>query len=167
MISGIYAIVCKDTTIAEVYVGSTNNLERRIWEHKSNCCNKNRNKYNLKVYQFIRDNGGFDNFKFIVLEHYKGEREDLHQLEQVWYNTFPKELLLNTQYPKRSIKEYCKEYYQENKEQIKEYREEYYEKNKEELNRKASVKIPCPKCLKSISKGNISTHLKTCPKNTI
>jgi len=181
MISGIYAIVCKDTTIPEVYVGSTCNLENRIRQHKSDCCNnKKRSHYNLKVYQFIRDNGGFHNFKFIVLEHYKGEEEDLRQLERVWYETFPKELLLNSQYPFRSHGEYDKERYEKNKEVIKEqkkeyskkYREknkdyvkDYYNKNKEEINRKASEKIPCPKCLKSIRKGNISTHLKVCPNN--
>ena len=194
MISGIYAIVCKDTTIPEVYVGSTSNLEHRISEHKSDCCNKNRSQYNYKVYKFIRDNGGFYNWKFIVLEHYKGEREDLTQLERVWYETFPKDLLLNMNYPNRSkkehyqknkeqikeykqeyweknkeqIKEHKKQYYQKNKEQIKEHNKQYHEKNKEEISKKRSEKIPCPKCLKSISKRNISAHLKkNCPKNTI
>jgi len=174
MISGIYAIVCKDTTIPEVYVGSTNNLENRIINHKCKC--NNIKEYNLKVYKFIRDNGGFDNWKFIVLEHYKGEKEDLRQLERVWYNTFPNELLLNTQYPNRSrkdryeqnkeqYKEQHKQYYQKHKEQIKDLVKEYKEQNKEEIKRKASEKIPCPKCLKSIRKGNISTHLKVCPNN--
>ena len=124
MISGIYAIVCKDITIPEVYVGSTCNLQNRIIQHKSNCNNKN-----YKVYKFIRDNGGFNNWKFIVLEHYTGETEDLHQLEQLWYNTFPKQLLLNSQYPIRSKKEWDKEHI----EQIKEYHKEYREKNKAEI----------------------------------
>ena len=158
MISGIYAIVCKDMKIEELYIGSTCNLENRIYKHKY-CCNNNNN---LKVYQFIRENGGFDNFKFIVLEHYKGETEDLHQLERLWYETFPKELLLNINYPNRSKKEYR----EKNKEQTKQYYKEYFENNKEELNKKKREKTPCPKCLKSISKRNILRHLKVC-KNTI
>ena len=131
MVSGIYAIVCKDIKIEEVYVGSTNNLERRIYEHKSACNNNN----NFKVYQFIRDNGGFDNFKFIVLEHYKGEEEDLRQLERLWYETFPKELLLNTIYPKitkQEYKEYQQEYYKENKEKLNEYQKDYQKEYREE-----------------------------------
>ncbi len=216
MISGIYAIVCKDIKIEEVYVGSTNNLEHRIEVHKFRCNDKCNNNYNLKVYKFIRDNGGFDNFKFIVLEHYRGEEEDLRQLEQNFIDTFPKELILNSKRAfgkdyerykeqkkkykednKEKVKENSKEYYKNNKEEINKkaknyyqnnkedikqkvsewgkdnkdkvlgYKTKYREKNKEELNKKRTEKIHCPKCLKSISKGNISIHLKVCPKNTI
>jgi hypothetical protein len=50
------------------YVGSTNNLHSRKIHHKYRCHNINGDKYNFKVYQTIRDNGGLDNFCYRVLE---------------------------------------------------------------------------------------------------
>ena len=54
----MYKIICNDTTIKDIYVGSTCNFTRRKCGHKSDCNNANTSRYNLKVYQFIRTNGG-------------------------------------------------------------------------------------------------------------
>ena len=51
-----------------VYVGSTTNVVKRLQQHKSNCNNPQSRKYNFKIYQTIRANGGFDNFIFNVME---------------------------------------------------------------------------------------------------
>jgi len=164
MVSGVYCIVCKDTSVQEVYVGSTEDLNKRIEKHKSDCNNKNNKEhYNLKVYQFIREHRGFDNWKFIWLELFKTDDTIfLKQLEQIWMDSFPKELLLNScraygldiERRKEYNKEYNKNYNQENK--------DYFKKKSDERN----INIPCPKCFKSISKRNIARHLKICPKNT-
>ena len=50
-----------------VYVGHTTNFTKRKCCHKS-CCN-NENKQS-KLYQLIRDNGGWDNFRMIEVEKY-------------------------------------------------------------------------------------------------
>ena len=51
------------------YVGSTSNYAKRIHNHKFNCTNPTSEKYNFKVYQYIRENGGFDDWTFSILEH--------------------------------------------------------------------------------------------------
>ena len=51
-----------------VYVGHTTNWDKRKTAHNSNCINKREPKYNLKLYQMIRDNGGWDMFKMVEVE---------------------------------------------------------------------------------------------------
>lgn len=50
------------------YVGSTTNMTRRLCEHKSRCYDKNCRQYLVKLYQTIRDTGGFQNWKMVILE---------------------------------------------------------------------------------------------------
>ena len=64
----IYKLCCRDPTVKEVYVGSSKNLRVRKSQHKTNCYNENYHGYNYKVYQFIRANGGFQNFDIVQLE---------------------------------------------------------------------------------------------------
>lgn len=60
----IYAIICKDTNVFSRYVGSTENLPRRIRGHRSQC------KFtpDRVVYSTINSNGGFDNWDVVVLD---------------------------------------------------------------------------------------------------
>ena len=55
----IYKLVCNDVEIKERYVGSTTNMKVRKNQHKSVCNNPNSEKYNIYLYQFIRENGNF------------------------------------------------------------------------------------------------------------
>jgi hypothetical protein len=48
----------------QFYIGSTLNLSRRKSHHKKNVKNKVGKLYWCKIYQYIRDNGGWDNFTF-------------------------------------------------------------------------------------------------------
>ena len=58
----IYKIVCKDEKISDLYVGHTTNFIKRKYLHK-NACNNLNNK--LKIYNIIRENGGWDNWEMI------------------------------------------------------------------------------------------------------
>lgn len=99
----IYKICCKDKTITDCYVGRTSNFEERKKRHKSNCNSIiNHYKHNYKVYQFIREHNGFENWTFEVLETCD-ELTKSKELERKWY-----ELLnptLNTFYPNRTERE--------------------------------------------------------------
>jgi hypothetical protein len=53
----------------ECYVGSTTNYAHRIITHKSVCNNPKVKEFKLKVYKYIRNNSGFDNWNFSILEH--------------------------------------------------------------------------------------------------
>lgn len=136
-----YKIVCKDENIKDCYVGKTINLKERKRCHKKKCNNENYNDYNLKVYQFIRENGGFDNYIFVELEKDYYCEKDSGFRERFWIDELKSSL--NSKIPTRTHKEYFKEYYKENKEDIKKKHMEYYEKtkinyekNKDEINRR-------------------------------
>ena len=78
----IYKLCCKDPSIEEIYVGSTTNFKQRKTSHKKSCNNENNKGYNLKVYKFIRDNGGFENWSMIQIEPYSCEtKRELETLE--------------------------------------------------------------------------------------
>ena len=62
----IYKICCKDLSVKDVYVGSTTNFVQRCQrrrDHKAVCNNEKGRDYNYYVYQFIRENGGWDNWE--------------------------------------------------------------------------------------------------------
>jgi len=63
----IYKICCKDENIKDVYVGHTTNFYERKQAHELSCNNEN-NK--LKIYEFIRQNGGWNNWQMIELAKY-------------------------------------------------------------------------------------------------
>ncbi len=58
-----YKISCIDKSIRECYIGKTTNFANRMANHK--CLSKHQN---LKVYNFIREHGGWDNW-VITIEH--------------------------------------------------------------------------------------------------
>jgi hypothetical protein len=126
----VYKLCCVDTDIEEIYIGSTKNFNRRKTEHKSMCNNEKIPQYNMYVYQFIRDNGGFSNWSMIQLESVNYEtKRDLEAHERRWIELLkPK---LNKQLPCRTVKEYQKQYRQENAEKIKQYYQNNIDKMKQ------------------------------------
>jgi hypothetical protein len=49
------------------YVGSTANLASRKRNHKNCCNNPNMKAYDTLLYATMRENGGFENFKMVIL----------------------------------------------------------------------------------------------------
>ena len=64
----VYKLVCKDVNATEVYVGSSVSLRNRRANHKSCSTRENNKAYNLPVYQYIRENGGWQNWELLVIE---------------------------------------------------------------------------------------------------
>jgi len=154
----IYKLCCNDTNIKEEYIGSTVNFNERKRCHKNNCNNPNNPRYNYEVYQFIRDNGGFENFSMVLVEKYPcNDKLELTKRERHWIELIQSKL--NYYIPTRTRKEYLdkekdkikqqrKEYRNEHKQEIKEYnkkyrlgnaleikeqRKQYYQEHKEEI----------------------------------
>ena len=109
----IYKICCKDENIKDVYVGSSCSHTKRKSAHKRACTKKDNKEYNYPVYRYIRDNGGWENWDFVLLEEYPCENKNqLVIRERYWFELLGTKL--NSQYPERTKKEY----YEENKEKI-------------------------------------------------
>ena len=139
----IYKLCCRDPTITDIYIGSTTNRNRRKQQHKNNCNNENIKGYNCYVYQFIRDNGGWNNWDFVMIETYNAsDKSDLHKRERHWIEELKS--TLNKQLPTRTkneyaeaykekFKDYRKQYNEANKDKIKEQTSQYYEQNKDKI----------------------------------
>ena len=177
--SMIYKLCCKDSNITDIYIGSTTNFYRRKSQHKNSCNNENSNEYNSYKYQFIRDNGGFENFDMILIENINVDnKRDLEKIERKYidelkpslntyksYTTIEEKGKVKKKYDKvyrEEHKEKCKEYdrkkYEKNKDKILEYKKQYYEKKKTEINEIRNEKINCEFCNCLSSKQNMKRH---------
>jgi hypothetical protein len=73
----IYKITCKDTAVTDVYVGHTTNFVQRKHAHKQSCI-----KNTCKVYEVIRANGGWNNWKMEIInffdcrDHYEARKKE-------------------------------------------------------------------------------------------
>ena len=126
----IYKIVCKDTNVKASYIGSTVNFKSRMCQHKNNS-NNLKQKYN--VYQYIRANGGWNNWEMIKIKDVKPclDRYNLRKVE----GEYQKKLkpILNKRIECRTQAEYK----EDNKEKILNYHKEYNLINRELLNTKS------------------------------
>ena len=97
--------------------------------HKFNCNNINSNDYNVYIYEFIRNNGGWEKWEMQSIEHlqcnnkYEATIKEREYIDQFNAN-------LNYQIPTRTAQERNKFYYQNNKIKISEYMKQYHNKNK-------------------------------------
>ncbi len=124
----IYKLVCNDLNIKDCYVGHTTDLIRRKRQHKFCCINENSEKYNLYIYKFIRDNGGWNNWSLIEIEKFPCiDSNEARKRERYWIEQLNSNL--NIFIPSRNQKEY----YLENKETLTKKKKEYYNKNKDKL----------------------------------
>ena len=128
--SSIYKLCCKDTTITDIYIGSTTNFRRRKCAHKNSCNKEGNTHYNTKVYKGIRNNGGWDNWDMIQIKEVScNNKKELNAIEREFIEklkpTLNYQLLLNR------TTEDLKKYIEEHKEQSNNYQKNFREKNKE------------------------------------
>jgi hypothetical protein len=117
----IYKIICKDKNISNTYVGLTINFEKRKRIHELDCNNFKK----AKLYDFIRENGGWNNWEMIILEKCCCQnRKDAGIREKYWYEKLNANL--NKNYPSRN----GDEWYQDNKERLIELQRIWREKKK-------------------------------------
>jgi hypothetical protein len=67
----IYKIYCNNPENKDLYVGHTTNFVQRKHNHKQCCMNSKNHSYNLKLYQVIRSNGGWDNWNMEIVNFFK------------------------------------------------------------------------------------------------
>jgi len=182
----IYKLVHFDDLNDEnIYVGHTTNMTKRKCQHKKACCNPNLKNHNLKVYQFIRENGGWDKWDMILVEKYSCKcSAEARARERYWIKEL--KATLNSNEPGRTRKEwfeenrekiaeyqneyrqcnkekskiYHKKYYQENHEKKIQNSKEYYQDNHQKIIEKRAEKITCD-CGSVVRILNITRHRKT------
>jgi len=181
----IYKIVCNNPEITDCYVGSCQSFRTRKSKHKHTCNNENNKNYNLNVYQFIRNNGGWSNWSMLAIEQIEYTiKHELLMRER--YHLERLRATLNKQIPSRTKQEYCeynktqineqqkqyreankeqineqkKQWYEANKTQISEQQKQYYEANKTQISERNKQLITCA-CGKSSTKINIPRHNKS------
>jgi hypothetical protein len=166
----MYKIVSNDLNIRECYVGSTTEFTKRKYNHKSSCTNVNGKKYNLKVYQFIRDNGDWHNWSMVLIEMFlcTNHLESL-QRERYWCEHL--NTTLNSLVPSRSQKEYIvanidhitdqqKQYREANREHIREQKKQYREEHMEKIKYRKNTVLIC-QCGCSYTRANKSQHIRS------
>lgn len=169
----IYKIVCNDLNIKETYVGHTTNMVKRRCQHKHYCNNEKDKMYDLKIYQTIRANGGWDNWSMIQIcefscnnkeearaeerRHYEMLNASLNMIKPIRYegekNVYQKEYRDANREEKA---EYGREYREANRDKRAEYQKEWYETNKYKL----AEKYTCC-CGSIIRKHEKTRHEKT------
>jgi len=150
----IYKIQHKDNNDL-LYVGHTTNFTKRKYEHKSGVNNVKGNAYNHKVYQMIRENGGWLDFNMVEVKDFPCENNRQATTEE---DRIMREMkaTLNTIRASHSRKEYR----QDNKEQIKEYKQQYNEKNKEKIQEHKNKVCLC-ECGKKYTHSHKLRHEKS------
>jgi len=122
-----------------VYVGHTTCFNKRKTAHKYYCYNDNQKPYNLKVYQMIRENGGWEMFKMIEVEKYpcadkrEAERRENEVMKELKSSMNTNKSFITKDELTEYHKEYNKEFYEANKQKIQERSKEYYEANKQKI----------------------------------
>ena len=164
----IYKIVCDNLNITDIYVGATTDMIRRKAGHKKCCNNPNNKHYNFKIYQSMRKNGGFNNWKMLEVEKYPcNNKAESAVRERYWleflsanlnklipsrtqkeYNNDHKEQIserekIYREANQEKIKDYMKEHYELNKETIINKSKEYNNINKDKIRERASIKYDC------------------------
>ena len=144
----IYKIVKNDDfENANVYVGSTTEFVKRKCGHKSCCNNENSEGYNRKVYQTIRENGGWENWKMLEIEKFPcNDKREAEAREEYWRCELKAKLNTNKAsitegQRKEQIKQYqldnadkFKQYHIDNADKFKQYRIDYLNKMKQKYN---------------------------------
>jgi len=131
-----------------LYVGHTTNFTKRKEKHKSNLNNTNNKAFNYKVYQMIRNNGGWDMFRMIEIKQFKccnkreAEAEEDRVMRELKGTLNTNRAFLTDQDKKDDKKEYrdkkrtefeatfTMEKYIEHLKKQKEYRDAYKERQK-------------------------------------
>ena len=168
----VYRLSCKDEAVKDCYIGSSINLMSRLSKHKNNSNNPNSEKHHLKIYQKIREYGGWDNWKCEVLDTLENPtRKQLIQLERMYYEEQIENATLNTTYCGRTKKEcntnwwnnnpnYMKEYREKNPERVKAINDKYYLTNRDEILARWRTKKTC-ECGCVVNTSAMSRHLNS------
>ena len=133
----MYKIVSKNSDLKYCYVGHTNNYNRRYKDHKTAALDILNIKSHQKLYQTIRDNGGWDEWDMIEIEKYKCKdklevrirEQELIKEHNANLNTL--NAYITEEERNNTKKAITAKFREENKEKIREQEKKYKEEHKE------------------------------------
>jgi hypothetical protein len=129
-----YKFVCEDENIVSTYVGHTANFTRRKNQHKFDCNTEKSKNYNFKLYQTMRANGGWDNWRMIEIKSQLCEsKRQAVKIEQELIDQYKAELNTRKAFGAETKQEYKHIHYIENKEIYVEQQKQYVQNHKKEL----------------------------------
>jgi hypothetical protein len=158
----MYKIFPKDIGLDYCYIGHTNNFEFRKSQHMSPCINLQNNKSHIKLYQVIRENGGWNEWEMVKLEEFNGKtklearmrEQELIKEHKANLNILSafitederkeKKKAITEKYRennKELLKEQTKKYKEDHKDIISEQMKKYREENKEKIRAKTKEYI--------------------------
>lgn len=184
-----YKFVCENPEIKSCYVGHTSNFMNRRRQHKYCCTNNKSTEYELKKYQTIRENGGWNSWKMVEINRRIClDKIDCIKIEQEYIENLQTDMNMKNAYSNRAeyrkkyifdnsekIATYHKQHKLENKEHYQEYKKKYTLENKEllanqhktyrlknleKIATRAAEKFDC-KCGGKYTSSCKSAHLKT------
>lgn len=150
-----YKIYCNDTLVKDLYIGHTTNFIQRKYAHKRTCNKENDPNHHLKLYKFIREHGGWDNWTMEIIgfhdcyDHYEARK-----IEHRYFETFGATLNSIEPLPKPKIRPttILKEKQENNQENVSITEEQ---ETKNEL-------YVCAKCdINCLTKKDYNKHLLT------
>ena len=110
-----------------IYIGSTSNFKNRKYQHKECCNNPKSSHYNHIIYEFIRDNGNWDNWVMIAIEEYPcNSKKELEIRERFHIDRLKSKL--NSYIPGRTKKEYRENNREEATQRTKQWRLDNYDR---------------------------------------
>jgi hypothetical protein len=113
------------------YVGSTTDFSCRKSHHKGSCINPNSSHHHYKLYQTIRDNGGWDCFqmleikKFPCTDNREAQAEEEKCRQEINAKLNMRRAFISEEERKVERNENQKKYYEINKEQLNERHKSY------------------------------------------
>ena len=158
-----YKIVCNDLQITDMYIGHSTNFSKRKYNHKANCTNPKIKDYGIKLYQFIRENGGWEAWSMAMIE----QRPCENKLDALRHERHLIETLkptLNHTIPTRNLKEW----YEANKDVRREYAVQYHIKTAEKRHLHGREDVVCTNCGQQIKRFSLwSQRTIQCADNSL
>ena len=146
-----YKIVNINGDVELCYVGSTVNMKERVRTHRSASNDEKNNAHNFKVYQIIREHGGWCEFRMIEI----GEDKQLTSIEaRIKEEEYRVELKAELNGQKCFVSD------EEKREGKKISGKKYLEKNKEKITQRHKEVVSC-ECGCILRKRDLARHKQT------
>jgi len=129
----------------DFYVGSTTDFTNRKRRHKCSCNSEKDKAYNFKIYQTIREKGGWIAWQMTPLEEYKECKSQIEARikEEEWRVKLNAQLNMIKAFGAETRQEYMTQYNKQYHPKHKEEYKQYHQEHKEEIHTYKNQKFKC------------------------